>query len=64
MECLYSVQEIAERLKVSEDYVRKVFAPIPGVIHLPPSSKRSRRPYQVLRIPQSVLDSFLLRNAA
>ena len=53
----YTVREIAERWRLSDDLVRKVFDSEPGVIAIGQahSSGRKRR-YVTLRIPESVLE--------
>jgi DNA-binding NarL/FixJ family response regulator len=48
-------QEIAEALKVSDDYVRRLFERQPGVIFLPSPGKESKRRHRTMRVPRSVL---------
>lgn len=51
----FTVQELALRLRVSADSVRRRFKREPGVLHLG-SPKRNRRTYDPIRIPQSVAE--------
>jgi hypothetical protein len=51
----WTVQEIAELLKFSEDTIRRLFCNEPGVIHFQRRSHLRRRSYETLRIPDSVL---------
>jgi hypothetical protein len=53
---LFTPREVAGALKVSEDYVRRVFEREAGVIFLPSPGKASRRRYRTMRIPKSVVD--------
>jgi hypothetical protein len=50
--CL-TVKDVAQRLKVDGDTVRRLFIDEPGVIVLS-SPRRGRRTYRTLRIPESV----------
>ena len=54
-EPLYTPREIAEALKVSDDYVRRLFEREPGVIFLPSPGKESKRRHRTMRVPRSVL---------
>jgi hypothetical protein len=56
---LFSVAEIATRLKVSEDKVSRMFEDEPGVIDLGAPEKMHKRRYRILRIPNSVLNRVL-----
>jgi transcriptional regulator GlxA family with amidase domain len=58
-ECL-TVTEIAERLKVNEDTVRRLFLDEPGVIVfcLP---RKGRRQYRTVRVPEHVFQRVLAR---
>jgi len=48
-----TVREVAERLKVNEATVRRLFASEPGVIVIG-FPRRGRRVYRTLRIPEAV----------
>jgi excisionase family DNA binding protein len=48
-----TVREVAERLKVNEETVRRLFANEPGVIVIC-FPRRGRRVYRTLRIPEAV----------
>lgn len=50
--CL-TVAEVAKRLKVDDDTVRRLFIDEPGVIVIS-FPRRGRRTYRTLRIPESV----------
>jgi len=47
---------VAERLRMSVKWVRTYFAKVPGVVKVKSPAKRGRRSYQVLLIPEPVLD--------
>ncbi len=51
----YSVQEIASLWSLSTDAVRDLFHKEPGVLVIGRESRRGRRAYQTLRIPESIL---------
>lgn len=51
----YSVAELAERWNLSPDTIRKLFENEPGVLVIGEhSTKRGKRCYKTLRIPESV----------
>ena len=53
----YTIGEIAEMWKLSEDAVRRLFQDEPGVLVLGGGNvSRSRRRYTTLRIPASVVE--------
>jgi hypothetical protein len=56
---LYSVAEIAARLKISTDKVTRMFEDEPGVIDLGAAEMMHKRRYRILRIPASVLNRVL-----
>ena len=56
---LYSVAEVAARLKISVDKVARLFEDEPGVIDLGAPELMHKRRYRILRIPGSVLNRFL-----
>lgn len=56
---LFSVAEVAARLKISVDTVTRLFENEPGVIDLGAPEARHKRRYRILRIPSSVLNRML-----
>jgi excisionase family DNA binding protein len=60
VETCLTVAEVAERLKVNEDTVRRLFSNEPGVIVFC-FPRKGRRLYRTLRIPESVFRRVLLR---
>ena len=52
----YSIPEIAAALQLDPNTIRKIFRDTPGVVKVAHPSKRRKRPYVTLRIPQSVLE--------
>jgi len=56
---LYSVAELAARLKISADKVTRMFEDEPGVIDLGAPEKMHKRRYRILRIPASVVNRVL-----
>jgi hypothetical protein len=56
---LYSVAEVATRLKISADKVTRMFEDEPGVIDLGAPELMHKRRYRILRIPGSVLNRVL-----
>jgi hypothetical protein len=54
----YTVQEVAEFLRKSSDWVRREFRDYPGVITTR-KPKRGKRPYVTIVIPESVLQRWL-----
>lgn len=60
---LLTVREVAGVLKCSEDAVVHRFAKQPGVIDLGRAETRDKRRYRVLRIPKSLLESYLSKKA-
>lgn len=61
MEELYSVAEIATRLKISTDKVTRLFEGEVGVIDLGAPEQLHKRRYRILRIPASVLNRVLAK---
>jgi hypothetical protein len=55
------VADVAARLCMSVKWVRNHFAKVPGVIRIPSPTKRGRRGYAVLLIPEPVLDREIRR---
>ena len=55
-----TVIEVAERLKVNEETVRRLFLNEPGVLVIA-FPRRGRRIYRTLRIPESVFHRVLTR---
>ena len=62
-ETIYTLAEVAERLKVNDDTVRRMFRHEPGVIVIC-FPRKGRRVYRTLRIPESVLDRVISRFTA
>lgn len=54
-EQLYTVDEVAEKLKISHMSVRRYFQDAPGVLKMGPRGRRNKRDHTTLRIPESVL---------
>lgn len=59
-EVLLTVRDVADRLKVNEETVRRLFLNEPGVVVIC-FPKRGRRVYRTLRIPEAVLRRVLTR---
>lgn len=57
----FTPTEVADMLKVSVDTVLRKFANFPGVIDLGTPERGRKRQYRVLRIPDNVLEKFLLQ---
>ena len=55
-----TVVEVAERLKVNDETVRRLFLNEPGVLVIC-FPRRGRRVYRTLRIPESVFQRVLTR---
>jgi hypothetical protein len=53
---VYTVKEIAEMLKLSDDRVRDLFQREPGVLAIGRNRTAQRRSYVTLRIPQDVFE--------
>jgi hypothetical protein len=60
-EVYLSTNQVAEKLNLSHDLVRKLFAREPGVLALTRPAKRHKRTYTTLRIPGSVLNRVVTR---
>jgi excisionase family DNA binding protein len=56
----FTVAEVAQRLKVNDDTVRRMFLEEPGVIVLY-RPRKGRRAYRTLRIPERVYERVLNR---
>ncbi len=59
-DCVFTVAEVAERLKVNEDTVRRLFLHEPGVIVIC-FPRKGRRVYRTVRIPETVLQRVITR---
>ncbi|MGA9134940.1 MAG: helix-turn-helix domain-containing protein [Candidatus Sulfotelmatobacter sp.] len=57
---LMTVPEVAALLNVSEETVTRRFAKVKGVIDLGSPETPKKRRYRVLRIPQSVVEKYVL----
>ena len=52
----YSVEELGERWKMSNDFIRRLFLREPGVVVFY-QARPGRRVYRTLRIPESVVQT-------
>lgn len=52
----YSVEELGERWKMSDDFIRRLFLREPGVVVFY-RARPGRRVYRTLRIPESVVQT-------
>jgi hypothetical protein len=52
----YSAGEVAALWGFNVETVRNIFEEEPGIIVLTAPSRKGKRPYRTIRIPQSVLD--------
>jgi hypothetical protein len=59
-EPFYTIVEVAERLKVNDDTVRRLFLNEPGVVVIC-FPRKGKRVYRTLRIPESVLRRVVTR---
>lgn len=59
-EIIFTLAEVAERLKINDDTVRRMFINEPGVIVIC-FPRRGRRLYRTLRIPERVLERVIAR---
>jgi hypothetical protein len=59
-ESCWTAAEIAERLKLNKETVRRIFLNEPGVIVIA-SPRKGRRVYRTLRIPDHVFQRVLMR---
>jgi hypothetical protein len=59
-ETVFTVAEVAERLKVNQDTVRRLFLHEPGVIVIC-FPQKGRRVYRTVRIPAEVLERVIRR---
>jgi hypothetical protein len=59
-ESYLTVTDVAERLKINEDTVRRLFLNEPGVLVIC-FPRKGRRVYRTLRIPQAVFDRVVTR---
>lgn len=59
-EVYFTVTKVAERLKINEDTVRRLFLNEPGVLVIC-FPRRGRRVYRTLRIPETVLQRVVTR---
>jgi hypothetical protein len=57
----YSATEVAAIWNLHVETIRRIFQDEPGVVVLQAPSKKGRRPYKTIRIPQSVLKRVHLR---
>jgi hypothetical protein len=52
----YSASEVAVLWNLNVETIRRIFQDEPGVVALQAPSKKGRRPYKTIRIPQNVLE--------
>jgi hypothetical protein len=52
----FSVAEISKAWSLSEDTVRRLFDPEPGIIVIAALKRRGKRAYRTIRIPQSIAE--------
>jgi hypothetical protein len=52
----YAPSEVAKLWKFSVETIRQIFQNEPGVIVIQAPPKKGKRQYQIIRIPQSVLE--------
>jgi hypothetical protein len=57
-----TVNQVAERLGMSTDWVRNHFRSVVGVVVIPSPRKRSTRPYSTLLIPEDVYEGELKKH--
>jgi hypothetical protein len=58
---MHRVPVVARRLGMSDDWVRRYFATVPGVKTIVSPTRRGRRGYSILLIPESVLAGVLAK---
>jgi Helix-turn-helix domain len=63
-ENLFTVKELADKLKLSPDTIRRMFRNEPGTIILPSTlgNRHGKRPFTTLRVPGSVVERVLRRH--
>jgi len=59
-EVMLTVSEVAQRLKINDETVRRLFVNEPGVVVIC-FPRKGKRVYRTLRIPESVLKRVLTR---
>jgi hypothetical protein len=64
MEQMFRVQDVAKKLAMSEDWTRRYFEQVDGILTIRSPLKRSKRLYSVLLIPKSVLERELRKLSA
>jgi hypothetical protein len=58
------VKQVADRIGMSEDWVRRFFGEIEGVRKVKSPAKRFKRPYTILLIPTAIVDRELRKMSA
>ena len=61
LEQYFTVAQVAERLSLSQDTVRRIFSKIPGTLLIREANGFARK-YVTVRIPESILQSFVVQN--
>lgn len=59
----YTLQEIANRWKVSTDLIRKIFSVEAGVLVIQNPTSQRKRQYSTIRVPKAVLTRVETRRA-
>ena len=59
----YTINELADLLTMSFERTRQLVMDEPGVLRIPPKTHRKRRTRTMYRIPESVVQRILRRNA-
>jgi hypothetical protein len=57
----YRVKDLCRLLSLSDRSVRRLIADEPGVLELLTKSRRSKRPYRTVLVPESILKRLLTR---
>jgi hypothetical protein len=58
------VKQVADRIGMSEDWVRRFFGEIEGVRKVKSPAKRFKRPYTILLIPATLVERELRKMSA
>jgi hypothetical protein len=58
------VKEVAAKIGMSEDWVRRAFGEVEGVRKIKSPSKRFKRPYTILLIPTAMVERELRKMSA
>lgn len=58
------VKEVAAKIGMSEDWVRRAFGEVEGVRKIKSPAKRFKRPYTILLIPMAMVERELRKMSA